>query len=301
MFFPRFLRAHRALTLKRAFTSTTATTMVQDGIPSSPSRNSLLSPPVRKYIPKHQSWPYMPKDFSRSDETNDDDFYDQPRYVAHIDEQAIARLTEYFATVIPRKGRFLDFCTSWHSWYPEAHVEAVKRAELKVHGIGMNEWELHRNALFKNHPSRSVVADLNKNPDVRAHLLKEGRAGPPRLDAATCTVSIDYLVQPVEVLRSLRECTVEGGKVHLVISNRCFPTKAVRIWLELDTEARLQLVGDYLHFAGWRDIEIVDLCARDGEGRRLTDENGSVMQGEGMLGFFRSQHMDPLWVVRGTK
>ncbi|KAF2451869.1 hypothetical protein P171DRAFT_348058 [Karstenula rhodostoma CBS 690.94] len=274
--------------------------MLSNNAPSPPSADPTLSSHVRKYVPQLQSWPYTPKDFSRSDETNDDDFYDQPRYVAHIDEQAIVRLTAYFGIVIPRKGRVLDFCTSWHSWYPETHIEAAKSNELEVYGIGMNKPELDRNSLLNNHPTRSVVADLNVNPDVRAQLSKGG-AEPPRLDAATCTVSIDYLVQPVEVLRSLRECTVEGGKVHLVISNRCFPTKAVRMWLELDTEERLQLVGDYLHFAGWKDIEIVDLCARDRDGTRLTDENGRMLQGEGMLGFLRLQHMDPLWVVRGTK
>ncbi|KAF9739086.1 hypothetical protein PMIN04_005234 [Paraphaeosphaeria minitans] len=274
--------------------------MVQRGIPIPPNTDPALSPPVRKWVPQHQSWPYTPKDFSRSDETDDTNFYDQPRYVAHIDEHAIARLTNYFGTVLPRQGRVLDFCTSWHSWYPDACGEAVKTDELEVYGIGMNKPELDRNTLLENHPARSVVADLNGDPDVQARLSKGGTA-PLQFDAATCTVSVDYLVKPVEVLRSLRGCVVEGGKVHLVISNRCFPTKAVRIWLRLDVEEQLQLVGNYLHFAGWKDVEIVDLCARDGEGKRLTDEDGRMLQGEGMLGFLRLQHMDPLWVVRGTK
>jgi hypothetical protein len=300
MFFPRFLCAHRALTFKRAFTSTTAATMLSHNNPSPPSADPALPSHIRKYIPRHQSWPYSPRHFSRSDESTDDEFYDQPRYVAHIDDHAIARLTAYFDTAIPRKGRVLDFCTSWHSWYPETYIEAVKSADLEVYGIGMNAPELVRNQLLKDYPARAMVADLNENPDLRLQLSKGG-AQAPQMDSSTCTVSIDYLVKPVEVLRSLRECTVEGGRVHLVVSNRCFPTKAVRIWLELDTEERLQLVGDYLHFAGWRDIEIVDLCARDGEGKRVTDENGRMLRGEGVLGFLRLQHMDPLWVVRGTK
>ncbi|KAF1965964.1 hypothetical protein BU23DRAFT_664228 [Bimuria novae-zelandiae CBS 107.79] len=247
--------------------------------PSPSSAESISPSQIRKYIPRHQSWPYAERDFSRSDETEDDDFYDQPRYVAHIDDAAIARLTTYFNTEVPRNGRVLDFCTSWHSWYPDDRVAAVQSKELEVYGIGMNKPELERNQLFKNHPGRA----------------------PPRLDCATCTVSIDYLNKPVQVLSSLRECMNENGKVHLVISNRCFPTKAVRIWLELDTEERLQLVGAYLHFAGWKDIEIVDLCARDKEGKRTTDDNGTVLQDEGMLSFLRLQHMDPLWAVRGMK
>ena len=137
----------------------------------------------------------------------------------------------------------LDFCTSWHSWYPDAYVAAVRDGELEVHGIGMNAPELERNRLFEGHPERAVVADLNKNPDIHLQLSRDGRGETPQFNCATCTVSIDYLNKPVEVLSSLRDCMNEGGTVHLVISNRCFPTKAVRIWLELDTEERLQLVG----------------------------------------------------------
>lgn len=231
----------RALTLTRAFTSTTAATMLSHTNPQ--SAESIFPSQVRKYFPRHKSWPYVESDFSRADERDDDDFYDQPRYVAHIDDGAIARLTTYFDTVIPKKGRILDFCTSWHSWYPDDRVSAVQSKELEVYGIGMSRPELDRNQLFKDHPGRAVVLDLNKNPDVRSQLSKHEGGKTPRFDTATCTVSIDYLNNPVEVLSSLRECMDQGGKVHLIISNRCFPTKAVKIWLELDTEERLQLVG----------------------------------------------------------
>lgn len=217
--------------------------------PPSPSQ-------IRKYIPQHKSWPYTARDFTRSDETDDDDFYDRPRYVAHIDDAAIARLTNYFATSIPRKGRVLDFCTSWHSWYPDEYVAAVQDGELEVHGIGMNRPELQKNKLFEGHLGRAVVADLNKSPDIHLQLSKDGKGGAPRFDCATCTVSIDYLNKPVEVLSSLRECMNEGGTVHLVISNRCFPTKAVRIWLELDTEERLQLVGGMSLFDAPRNFRL---------------------------------------------
>lgn len=54
---------------------------------------------------------------------------------------------------------------------------------------------------------------------------------------------------------------------------------------------------DYLHFAGWKDVEIVDLCARDEHGARVTDDHGTVLVPvDGM-----PDHLDPLWVVRGTK
>jgi hypothetical protein len=93
------------------------------------------------------------------------------------------------------------------------------------------------------------------------------------LDASTCVVSIDYLTSPVQVLSSIRQQTNPGGKIHLIISNRCFPTKAVGRWLKVGEEQRLEMVGDYLWWGGWRNIEIQ-----------------VIVQG----GFMT----DPLWVVR---
>jgi hypothetical protein len=56
-------------------------------------------------------------------------------------------------------------------------------------------------------------------------------------------------------------------------------------------------VIDYLHFAGWKDVEIVDLCARDENGKRITDDQGTVLVDSPRL----PSHLDPLWVVRATK
>ena len=49
----------------------------------------------------------------------------------------------------------------------------------------------------------------------------------PAKNAPTFVVSIHYLTKPFEVLESLRRQTVEGGKVHLAVSNRCIATKVV--------------------------------------------------------------------------
>lgn len=129
----------------------------------------------------------------------------------------------------------------------------------------MNATELDRNPHLTG---GRILQDLNSEPKIDGVI--EGQ-----VDAATCVVSIDYLTRPVEVLRSLKEKMRDGGSVHLVISNRCFPTKAVRRWLMVREKERLEMVGDYLVFAGWKDVEIVELS----DGRRS----------------------DPLWVVRGVK
>lgn len=135
----------------------------------------------------------------------------------------------------------------------------------------MNKAELDANPIL----SSTHLQDLNTNPTL-PHSLSP-------VSATTCVVSIDYLIHPIEVLSSLLNITEPGGKVHLVISNRCFPTKAVGRWLRVSEEERLQMVGDYLWWSGWREVEIVTVCDGKGEG-----------------GWWRGRP-DPLWVVRGVK
>jgi len=185
-------------------------------------------------------------------------------------------------------------CTSWKSFYPLEVEKAVETGEVEVFGVGLNGEEMARNKVFGD-GERWKVVDLNREPyDVRAGWPGQEIGG---FDAVTCVVSIDYLVRPREVCKNLLAATKEGGKVHLVISNRCFPNKVVKMWLVLDEQARLKLVGDYLHFAGWKDVEIVDLCARDESGMRVTDDQGTVLVRSPYL----PDHLDPLWVVRAVK
>lgn len=226
-------------------------------------------PLIRSYMPKDPTgkFPYTNSDLLPMDPGEDASFYAPPRFVTHIDDNAINNLKKYYDEHLPRKGSILDFCSSWISHYPPSIFEAVEKGELVVLGTGMNEQELSKNPVLK----AWSVQDLNQNPDLALPREKS-----VRLDASTCVVSIDYLTKPVEVLESIRSQTNNGGRIHLAISNRCFPTKVVGRWLRVSEEDRLNMVGDYLHWAGWKDIEIV-----------------SVVQAS----FMR----DPLWVVRATK
>ncbi|EON61050.1 hypothetical protein W97_00261 [Coniosporium apollinis CBS 100218] len=241
---------------------------------------STINFPTRPYTPHHKIWPYTPSDFLRQDETLDTRFYSAPRFVTHIDDPAIASLKTYYAATLPRRGRILDFCSSWISHYPPTLEDAVRKGELEVVGMGMSGAELEANKILGS--GGRVVQDLNTFPRIPESVGE--------IDAATCVVSIDYLTKPVEVLESLRERTKEGGSVHLVVSNRCFPTKVVGRWLRISEEERLEMVGDYLWFAGWRGIEIVTVS----DGKLEGDEP------KGLMAWLRGGR-DPLWVVRGSK
>jgi len=261
---------------------------------------------ITPYHPRHKTWPYNPSDFTRQDSSPDTSFYSSPRFVTHIDDLAIASLRSYYATALPIKGRILDFCSSWISHYPLAieHAATGDNPSLKITGMGMNKAELAANKLLTN---GRLLIDLNSTPDNVASALRSanaiGASEDELLDASTCVVSIDYLTSPVAVLQSILSVTKPGGTIHLTISNRCFPTKAMSRWLRADEGERLQMVGDYLHFAGWKGIEIVELSDGKVEQQDADGEGSSgarTLQGLfGMMGMMRAR--DPLWVVRARR
>ena len=74
--------------------------------------------------------------FVKLDASDDALFYEQPRLVNHIDERAIAALTEFYRTSLPPGGRLLDLMSSWVSHLPRDVVYN------EVIGLGMNHWDL---------------------------------------------------------------------------------------------------------------------------------------------------------------
>ena len=250
---------------------------------STMSTSAPPSYPTIQYAPRHTSFPYTPADLRPQDLDSDTSFYSTPRFVTHIDDNAISLLRTYYAHNLPYAGRILDFCSSWVSHFPPTLDHwAVRTARgelradqprLEVVGVGLNQAEMDANKAL----SVRIVQDLNVSPELPPETVGA-------LDAATCVVSIDYLTRPVEVLASVRAALRPGGRVHLVVSNRCFPTKVVRRWLEIGEQERLEMAAEYLWWAGFRGVEILTLCDGEGQG--------------GFLGFGGP---DPLWVVRGTK
>jgi SAM-dependent methyltransferase len=75
------------------------------------------------------------------------------------------------------------------------------------------------------------------------------------VDAAMICVSIQYLEQPVSVLREVRRVLRQGAPLVVAFSNRCFWEKAVAVWRALDENGRASLVEAYLRHAGFAGIE----------------------------------------------
>jgi Methyltransferase domain len=175
--------------------------------------------------------------FTKIDVEEDEIFYEPPRLVYHIDEGAVAALTQFYRTVLPAGGVLLDLMSSWVSHLPPE----IEYAE--VIGHGMNGAELAANPRL----SRWFVQNLNRDPRLP---LAEHSA-----DAAMICVSIQYLQQPITVLREIARVLRPGAPIVVSFSNRCFWTKAVAIWRALDDDSHARLVELYLRQAGFADIE----------------------------------------------
>lgn len=170
--------------------------------------------------------------FKRSDETQDEQFYRSPRLVTHIDDRAIAAVTQLYREHFPEGGAILDLMSSWISHLPS---EITYR---RVVGLGMNEEELRRNPRLDEY----VVQNLNRTPRLPF--------GHEEFDGAGICVSIDYLTQPVEVLQEVGRVLKVGSPLIVTFSNRCFPDKAVAVWLQTDDQGHIRLVEEYLREAG---------------------------------------------------
>lgn len=167
--------------------------------------------------------------FDRQDGRDDGDFYATPRFVTHLDEPAIAAVGALYAE-LGITGDVLDLMSSWVSHLPD------RPRSLTV--LGMNAAELAANPMA----DAVVLQDLNRDP----HLPFADAS----LDAVLNCVSVDYLVRPLEVYAEVARVLRPGGVSVCTFSNRCFPSKAIRGWLDTDDQTHCAVVAEYHRQAG---------------------------------------------------
>ena len=211
---------------------------------------------------------FSPSDRSRQDEATDPLFYQQPRFVQHLDAACRGEITSVYGRFLQPGMRVLDLMASWDSHLP------VEPSDLFVAGLGMNEAEMAANQCL----SERVMKDLNS------------RDGLPwrdaQFDLVICAASIEYLILPQAVMAEVRRVLRPGGICVVTFSDRWFPTKAIRVWGELHPFERQALVLSLFLRAGFTHLETESL-----RGLARPDDDKYAEQ---------RAYADPLFVVWGT-
>ncbi|MGB7414490.1 MAG: methyltransferase domain-containing protein [Thermosynechococcaceae cyanobacterium] len=182
----------------------------------------------------------QPHQRTKLDETQDDLFYDYPRFVTHVDDNFIKQLTQVYRDRIPANARVLDLMSSWVSHLPDevtySHVE----------GHGLNAVELAKNPRLDHF----FVQNLNENPK----LTFEDQS----FDAVLMAVSVQYLQYPEAVLSEVQRVLMGGGVAIVSFSNRMFYQKAIQAWRDSGDQEHLQMVRSYFEaVAGFKKPEVI--------------------------------------------
>ncbi len=185
--------------------------------------------------------------FRRVDESDDEAFYDFPRLTVHIDDSAIAAVGEIYGSRLPEGGAILDLMSSWRSHLPE------RLHPSRLVGLGLSRPEMEDNPAL----TEIVVHNVNREP----RLPFDDRT----FDGAVITVSVQYLIHPVETFIEVGRVLKPGAPFIVAFSNRMFPTKAVAIWVNSSEPERVALVKRYFDESGvFRDVEFIDRSRRPG-------------------------------------
>lgn len=273
---------------RRQFLSSISTSIIVQSLATQPANAAIRDPKTGILLPSvgeiessiPQTWdeddnPFASLSesvsFSRLDASDDKIFYAEPRFVEHVDQQAVDSITSYVSDRLLQNGdSVLDLCSSWTS-----HITPGKLELKRVAGLGMNAKELEANKAL----TEWAVQDLNENKNLKLPYENDS------FDVVMCQLSIDYLIHPLEVMKEVARVLKPGGKVAILISNRLFLTKAVGLWTGSDDIEHAYTVGSYLHYCGggFGDIKAEDLSTRKKSGKERM-----------IVG-------DPLYVITATK
>lgn len=208
--------------------------------------------------------------FRRKDDGADPIFYNQPRWVQHIDDTAIHVVGNVYNRMLKNGMRVLDLMSSWQS-----HIPSKLKLE-KLTGLGLNREELNKNESL----SDRVIHDLNADPILPFESNE--------YDAVTCSNSIEYLIHPEAVFNELARILRRNGLAIVLFSNRWFSPKVIQIWEELHEFERMGLVLEYFHKNGqFKDLETYSMR---GLPRPRDDKY-----------FPEKRYSDPIYAVWGRK
>ena len=174
------------------------------------------------------------EDRIKIDASDDQIFYQQPRYVHHLSESFRTRLTELYSKYILNHYVVLDLMSSWVS-----HLPKDVRYK-KVIGHGLNELELSSN----NRLDSFWVQNLNKKQELPIE--------DSSIDIGLIVAGWQYLQYPEKVANELSRIIKNGSLLIISFTNRAFWTKSPNIWTNSSEMRRIEYVKSVLSDNGWK-------------------------------------------------
>ena len=184
-------------------------------------------------------------DRNKSDISEDEIFYQQPRFVHHLSDSFRNRLTSLYSEYLLNHHIILDLMSSWVSHLPS------NISYKKVIGHGMNEAELSSNETL----DRFFVQNLNKKQNMPIE--------DSSVDVGLIVAGWQYLQYPEKVSLELSRVIKSDSLLIISFTNRAFWTKAPNIWTYSSEEKRIAYVTSVLTSNGWRIEKILNEKTQD--------------------------------------
>ena len=173
------------------------------------------------------------------DESNDEEFYSEPKFVYHLDSNFRQYLSQVYKDEIDEYSTVLDLMSSWDSYLPKENTYQ------KVIGHGLNKKELERNNILDSF----WVQNFNLNQDIR---LENGS-----IDYCLMVAAWQYLQYPENLTKEISRILSVKGKIIVSFSNRAFWHKAPNIWTTSTEDERVQYVRKVLISNGFKEPRII--------------------------------------------
>ena len=185
------------------------------------------------------------EDRAKSDISDDEIFYQQPRFVHHLSDSFRTRLTSLYSEYLLNHHIILDLMSSWVSHLP------TNIRYKKVIGHGMNQAELSSNERLDSF----FVQNLNKKQNMPIE--------DSSIDVGLIVAGWQYLQYPEKVSLELSRIIKSDSLLIISFTNRAFWTKAPNIWTYSSEEKRIEYVTSVLTANGWRIEKVLNEKTQD--------------------------------------
>ena len=173
------------------------------------------------------------------DESNDEEFYSDPKFVYHLDLNFRQYLLDVYNKEISDYSTVLDLMSSWDSYLPK------EKKYKKVIGHGLNKQELEKNKIFDSY----WIQNFNLNQEIP---LDGGS-----IDYCLMVAAWQYLQYPENLTKEIVRILSNQGKIIIAFSNRAFWHKAPNIWTTSTEEERVKYVRKVLITNGFNEPKII--------------------------------------------